>query len=689
MTSFLTTILLVVSAFGTTLSAQIEMSGLVVDAKARLAVSNASISVDGNLADSTVSDSEGHFTIRFAPGVEKGRTFGIRVVKTDYEPYYKGDAVVSSTILTIGLIHKKTKPSSSSSKSSSHDQLQLRFHDALKSYGLPFDLYDRQHQLRSLTIDQGDLPDLDWLNSSTITKLTLASPRLASIAGLIRVTKLESLDINLIGAPLKSLNGLSSLHQLRTLVLRNTVRGPQGELRRAADQLVPQLADFPNLRTLYLDLERSDSPSVPDVGKCPELQNLILDLRSTTKISNLPNFSALSHLQSLTLFLDNSKVSSLQSLAGLNDLQNLTISLNGRQTELLSGLSDSPGPRFLKLILTSPLTKNQLPNLSSIHNLVGLTLHMPGPRGSDLLDTTQVPDITYLDKIQVLVLSVEDSEASALPDIGNLTALKILDLNLQGSKIEHLPVISKLNRLQQLSLNLAGTEIETLPNFAEMGAGLQKLNHLALLLAYSKVHSLEGIDHLKELRTLELDIRGSQIKDLASIAKLESLEKLVLWLRWSQIGDLPDLKTLKNLCSLELHIEESWPEEELPNAFPFAKLQTIGLILKKSAIRDLSLLRRAINLEKLCLDLHDTSSIDTLPDLTVLKNLTFVSADVRNSSINLAETQNLGKLQEIAIEKSFSSLDGLPQSVKALRISPLNQADDVSQCSKIGHDAPK
>lgn len=573
-----------------------------------------------------------------------------------------------------------------------HQKLsQSRFHNELRNSGLPADLYDYQGQLEALTIDQrssskpGVLTDLDWLDSTTLTHLTAAIPHLSSLNGLAHATELQSLDLDLRSTPLKSLAGISSLHHLRTLVLRN--------LGHAKSQLLLDLDVFPELIKANLDFERSSTSALPELTACRELNDLTLNLRATRAIAEPPDLSGLHQLHSLALFIDNSNLHSLKPLAKLGQLQTLTLTLDGTQLELLQGwlseLQNGPGPQSLTLFFATPPNGN-LPNLSGIRRLIDLSFTAPA---SEPPARAQVFDVTHLGQLQSLAISLRGSEVQALPDIGRLTGLLKLDLDLESSIVQRFPDISQLHDLEQLTLNVGSTGIRELPNFAAISRPYSRLHELNLLLANSRIRSLHGVQDLNGLRRLTLDIRGTRLDDIGSIAQIGSLETLILWLRWSQVGDLPDLALLKNLRRLELHLEQWWSSEELPelgglqsleelvldlkdsritNLPDFSRLprlKKVTLLLENSALKDLSPLEQLSGLEELQLDLQ-RSGVETLPDLTALKKLRRVVADIRHSGVKLSQTQKLSRLQELALDKNLFSLEGLPKSVKTLVIGP-------------------
>lgn len=538
-----------------------------------------------------------------------------------------------------------------------------RFHGLLKNSGLPPELYNDRLQLSSLAIDQNTVTDLDWLDAATITELKIASNRLGSLRGLKQVPNLQSLELDLKGAPLESLVDVLSLRQLQTLTLHN--------VGRAKTLLAAQLQVLPQLTKLNLDFERSTIASLPDLSACHHLNDLTLNLRSTA-IRQLPEFSGFQELHSVSLFLDNSRVRNLRPLAAL-DLHELVLSLDGTQVEMLLDLNSNSGPHSLDIALTSP-PNDGFPDLRGISNLEILTLRMPGARGINLPDRTPVPDITYLgNKLHGLTLSVKGSEIRQLPDVGRLSDLLNLGLDLEASRVQAIPDLSRLHDLQELTINICSTEISELPDFAQF----PKLRELTLFLCNSQIHSLHGIQNLKKLRTMTLDLRGAKLDDIDAIAQIGTLEKLVLRLRWSQVASLPDLGELTKLRTVELHIENWWPHEELPDISKLPNLTDVRLTLVGSDIKDLSRLVKLSKMENLDLDLRD-STVVSLPDLRTLDKLSSVSADVRHSKIILSELAKFGTLKELTIDKSVLSLEHLPKTVNKLVIGPCSEMD--KQC---------
>lgn len=542
----------------------------------------------------------------------------------------------------------------------------FRFHNLLKHSDLPPELYNYRLQLASLAIHQNTVTDLDWLDAGALTKLQIASNQLNSLSGLKQVPNLESLDLDLKGASLESLADIWSLHQLQTLILHN--------LGRTRTSLETQIKSLPQLTKLDLDFERSKITSVPDLNECPQLNDLALNVRSTA-IRQLPDFSGFQDLHSISLFLDNSKVQTLKPLADL-DLHALVLSIDGTQVHMLSDLKSNSyvksnlGPHLLDISLTSP-PNDAFPDLSGISNLEILALRMPGARGINLPDRTPVPDITSLGgKLHGLTLSVKGSEIRELPDVGHFPDLLNLDLDLEASRIKAIPDLSRLHNLQELTINVCSTEISELPDLAQV----PKLQELNLALCNSRIRSLPGIKNAKKLRTLSLDLRGTNLDNIDAIAQIQSLEKLVLYLRWSQVGTLPDLDNLTKLNTVELHIENWWNREELPDISKLTNVTDVTLTLVGSDIEDLSRLAKMSKMENLRLDLRD-SAIISLPNLRSLDKLSSVSADVRHSKLALGELAKFETLKELTIDKNALSLKDLPKTVNKPVIGPCSEMD--------------
>lgn len=596
----------------------------------------------------------------------------------------------------------------------------LYFRHELSSFHLPPDLYERQEQLESLSIDHTDVVSLNWLHSRTLTDLTVTSSKLDSLDGLDNLTQLRSLDLNLKGAPLKSLDGLSSLHQLNALILRNAGR------RKA--ELIPELTAFPELTKFYLDYSRSPAKPNPDSSKyflrcpevpraqdnslprrlqepspspenspspesspslsrnpiaCQELKDIVLDLRGTTITDAVPDLSRLSSLRTASVFVDLSRITYLKALGAVG-VRDLTLSVDGTQLPMLSALNENQSVRSLTLAITSPLNSS-LPNLSGMHGLLSLRLDMPGARGRALSDNTQVPNITYLKRLQQLAIVLNGSEATTLPPLGQLRDLHGLTLELQSSGVSQLPDLASLHDLDRLELNVSNTNIRRLPNLATW----PKLSSLSVGLAHSQVSSLAGIENLSLLQNLTLDIKGVSVHDLSGILKLPNLKRLILHLGWEQIHDLPDITLLKGLTSLEIHVMGLPSTEQLPQLAGLLALEELTLDLKKahmttlpdlsflsrlrkitvdledSDIQDLSALEKLGSLEELNLNLRGTH-IKILPNLQPLSNLQTVTADISHSTVQLQQTDRLSKLQDLTVDTSLTSLRDLPKTVKRL-----------------------
>lgn len=557
------------------------------------------------------------------------------------------------------------------------------FRRALKNAGLPPELYDLQSQLESLAIDQSSAPgpqlaNLNWLHSGELKNLTLACPNLDSLDGLTHLNNLQSLDIDLNGVPLKSLNALNRVSGLRNLILRNIGSAKKPPILEVG-------ASFPELTDIDLDLSRLQISAVPALKACSQLKNVTLDLRTTTKISELPDLSNLGNLQTVSLWLDTSRIASIKPvLTNIAGVQTLKMSLDGTQLDLLSELNGLIlGPEILDIFLTSR-PNSPFPNLSGMNRLNNLSIHMPGARGDKLPNDTPVPDITHLKHLESLSIFLNGSDVPKLPPIGNLTGLLQLSLDLKSTKIKKLPDFSRLKFLGQLTLNVSNSEITELPRLR----AFSNLVELHLLLEQIKGrHSLKDIESLSHLEILELDISGSTIDDLTSIVKVKKLKTLILRLRWEQVKDLPGLAPLENLCKLELRLNGSWTKQELPalgglqklqklildikgsqqikrlpDLSPLSNLSHVTLHLDNSAIEDLSALENVGTLKELVLNVAGTH-IQTLPNLPHLEK---VRADIKHSDFALKELRKLSKLQEIAIAGNLKSLEQLPVTLKQL-----------------------
>jgi hypothetical protein len=66
----------------------------------------------------------------------------------------------------------------------------------------------------------------------------------------------------------------------------------------------------------------------------------------------------------------------------------------------------------------------------------------------------------------------------------------------------------------------------------------------------------------------------------------------------------------------------------------------------------------------------DGSSLRSLPDISALKRLSTLTINLRNSHISdRVQLRRLLALQDLTLDQSFGSLDGLPQSVRRLAFS--------------------
>ena len=93
------------------------------------------------------------------------------------------------------------------------------FHKQFRNANLPIEIYDEQGQFESLLIATGDLSDLDWLKSDRLNDFSVTGSNLRSLKGLKSVHNLRSLDVLLDTSG--SLRDIADLHELRSLTLHN------------------------------------------------------------------------------------------------------------------------------------------------------------------------------------------------------------------------------------------------------------------------------------------------------------------------------------------------------------------------------------------------------------------------------------------------------------------------------------
>lgn len=540
------------------------------------------------------------------------------------------------------------------------------FHKQLRNANLPIEIYDDQGQFESLSI-AADLRDLDWLNSSRLNDFSFTGPHLHSLNGLKSVHNLRSLDLFVDSSA--NLRDVGDLRNLTSLTLRNL-----GHIPNAS---VLDIASLEQLRRADLDLEGAQFSALPDLN--PHLDELKIDI-SNSNISDLSSLLKVPEVTQLELLIDHSQIRSLAALAGLNHLKALHLSLDENQMQMLSDLEKSHASFTLALDLQPSL--QAVPDLRRIRGLRHVSVRILGA------NPAQIAAVVQPSEWEDLSVVIGGSGIQEFPALDQLRRLNRLELGLESTALRQLPDISQLQELAGLTLNLNSTLITDLPEFSHS----KDLKELKLFLRESRSISLHSVNQLPKLQSLTLDIRGAHVTELDTLARISSLEKLTLFLHWSQVHDLPNLAAMTNLHTLELNIDGDWGIEELPDISHMQSLKNLTLTLDGSHIEELPNLSQLARLERITVSLGDNSEMDLsgledtktleevrlnyhrsamqiLPDLRRLPKLRKTTVDLSGSKIrDLNQLATIPKLEELTIDAEVKSLKGMPATIRHLRV---------------------
>lgn len=238
-----------------------------------------------------------------------------------------------------------------------------------------------------------------------------------------------------------------------------------------------------------------------------------------------------------------------------------------------------------------------IPDLSLFKNIKRLEL--------GLNKITGLPDLSYLNKLEVLVLIGNGISWQEIPDLSNLLSLKVLELggNYKGAELYDGNILSKMSNYQKLNMS------KSIKNEFDCYKirGLFNLERLNLSQGVHSFSCIRNSDYLSFLKNLnELDISGVYFNTIPNNKGL----KILL--------ELPNLKKLKMVGCRMFYLEDSidfLPEglislEELDMAFCDVKniwnLRTYknlkSLRLSGNPINDITPILRLDRLEYLELD---------------------------------------------------------------------------------------
>ncbi|EII4617427.1 leucine-rich repeat domain-containing protein [Listeria monocytogenes] len=293
----------------------------------------------------------------------------------------------------------------------------------------------------------------------SITQLTVAGEKVASIQGLEYLNNLETLNLN--GNQIADISPLSNLVKLTKLHIGTN---------QITD--ISALQNLTNISELYLK-----ENNITDLSPLANLTKMYsLNLGTNPNISNLSPLSNMTGLNYLTV--TESKVKDLTPLANLTNLYNL--SLNYNQIEDISPLASLTSLHYLSAYV------NQISDITSVANMTRLNSLSIG--NNKITDLSPVANLSQLTWLQINTNQINDISA-----LEGLTRLNSLDLG--SNQISDISVLENLPQLT--SLQLGSNQIEGV----DVIGGLSNLT--SLYLTQNHVTDLSSLAGLTKVQTFD------------------------------------------------------------------------------------------------------------------------------------------------------------------------------------------
>jgi hypothetical protein len=584
----------------------------------------------------------------------------------------------------------------------------------LKQWHLPPELYIKQKKLDALHIHSPSMQHLQWLKSNQLNELEINSWALSSLDGITKAPHLNTLTLNVAYSPIKDLSPLGQLRDLNNLIL--FVGGTHNVKLTglsALDQLhtlrlsldnstidVGPLSNLPRLTTVRLDLQGSRGQNISSITQFKNVEDLSINLRDSS-VRQLPDFPQMHQLTTLTLNLENSGVVRLGALQSLHSLRSLSINLKDS-----TGITDLPDISTLTELESLDLNLEgsnitQLPGLEQLTKLNTLSLHLARSA------VVKLPDLVNLPKLQNLTLDLTSTRIRTLPVLGSKPAepkrgYKSLALKLQSLSDSDLQKLRDLLFIRRLDLDITSSSNASLPELKDVA----ELHDLTIHVNWPQLRQLPA---LPELTHLTVYVQGALPADLSAeaaplllepLVQLQTITALTLYLddslinlpRFGQsdhlntfelhmkrvpikaLNNLADLKELRTLC---LDLEYSSSLESLPGLNAMTHLHEVSLKLRGTSIQDLFALSAMTELVDLNLDI--SSKTTALPYLNSqsIRNITVDMDDAPN--LSLTEVAKLVPAKELTVNRDIGKISELPPSISKLNLGRLIPVEDSSQ----------
>lgn len=270
---------------------------------------------------------------------------------------------------------------------------------------------------------------------------------------------------------------------------------------------VTSLEGIGNLKNLQsLSIACTDVVDLTPVGQCSALESLQMDITDIADLSPLKQCPAM-----VSIRAGNTKVRDLQGISGMRTLRDLH--LNDSDLQSLAGAQDCPSLEVLDVRNTRVSDVRPLQDLKRLADF----------NGSD----TPIAKIPVLHSTASRRASVDMRQCSNLRDYSELANIPSFDyLNLDDVPAETLlPYIEGKPIAHLLWAGLDTVSLEALSGVQIAAVGQTTGGELNL--AWSKLETLDGIEHFKNIEALDLKY-AFNLEDLTPILELESLEYLTV-----------------------------------------------------------------------------------------------------------------------------------------------------------------
>ncbi len=218
----------------------------------------------------------------------------------------------------------------------------------LAAWGLPGDLYDKQTELKKLTLD-GPVYKLDWLRGTQLEELDLSECTLRELPDRPLPTSLKTISLEF-GDNICDYNSLQLPDSVKKVTLKFGATPDLATLRFPA-----------KIDTLNLDLSSNQIQSIDQLNLPLSIQALNLDL-SSNQIQSIDQLNLPRGIKTLNLDLRNNQIQNIEKLTLPQSTRLLNLYFNSNQIQSIEELNLPPGIRSLNLYLSS----NQIQSIEKL-----------------------------------------------------------------------------------------------------------------------------------------------------------------------------------------------------------------------------------------------------------------------------------------------------------------------------------